>query len=388
MREAVIVSAVRTPVGRCRGVLAPVPAHELGALVVREAVRRAGINPEEIDEVIFANLMNNEINNMARMVLLSAGLPMSVPGITLDRQCAASLNAIAYAAILIQAGYADIIVAGGVESDSRRCYVMEKPVQAYQVAPPQWAVIHTAPGELNVTMGMSAENVAEKFGITRRECDEFALLSHRKATKAWEAGYFDEQIVPVEVTQEKGKKVVVTRDECVRPDTSMEDLSALPPVFKKDGIVTAGNSSPMSDGAGAVVVMEKEKAKALGLEIMAKVKGYAAAGVDPRIMGIGPIAATQKLFRLTGMTMKDIDLIELNEAFASQAIACIRELNIDMEKLNVNGGAIALGHPLAGTGAILTAKMVYELKRRGLQTGLISFCAGGGQGVSVILERE
>ncbi|MGB9858991.1 MAG: thiolase family protein [Moorellaceae bacterium] len=388
MREAVIVSAVRTPVGRCRGVLAPVPAHELGALVVREAVRRAGINPEEIDEVIFANLMNNEINNMARMVLLSAGLPMSVPGITLDRQCAASLNAIAYAAILIQAGYADIIVAGGVESDSRRCYVMEKPVQAYQVAPPQWAVIHTAPGELNVTMGMSAENVAEKFGITRRECDEFALLSHRKATKAWEAGYFDEQIVPVEVTQEKGKKVVVTRDECVRPDTSMEALSALPPVFKKDGIVTAGNSSPMSDGAGAVVVMEKEKAKALGLEIMAKVKGYAAAGVDPRIMGIGPIAATQKLFRLTGMTMKDIDLIELNEAFASQAIACIRELNIDMEKLNVNGGAIALGHPLAGTGAILTAKMVYELKRRGLQTGLISFCVGGGQGVSVILERE
>lgn len=388
MREAVIVSAVRTPVGRCRGVLAPVPAHELGALVVREAVRRAGINPEEIDEVIFANLMNNEINNMARMVLLSAGLPMSVPGITLDRQCAASLNAVAYAAILIQAGYADIIVAGGVESDSRRCYVMEKPVQAYQVAPPQWAVIHTAPGELNVTMGMSAENVAEKFGITRRECDEFALLSHRKATKAWEAGYFDEQIVPVEVTQEKGKKVVVTRDECVRPDTSMEALSALPPVFKKDGIVTAGNSSPMSDGAGAVVVMEKEKAKALGLEIMAKVKGYAAAGVDPRIMGIGPIAATQKLFRLTGMTMKDIDLIELNEAFASQAIACIRELNIDMEKLNVNGGAIALGHPLAGTGAILTAKMVYELKRRGLQTGLISFCVGGGQGVSVILERE
>ncbi|MGI9952769.1 thiolase family protein [Moorellaceae bacterium AZ2] len=388
MREAVIVSAVRTPVGRCRGVLAPVPAHELGALVVKEAVRRAGINPEEIDEVIFANLMNNEINNMARMVLLAAGLPMSVPGITVDRQCAASLNAVAYGAILIQAGYADIVVAGGVESDSRRCYIMEKPVQAYQVAPPQWAVIHTAPGELNVTMGISAENVAEKYGITRQECDEFALLSHRKATKAWENGYFDEQIVPVEVPQPKGQKVVVTRDECVRPDCSMEGLAALPPAFKKDGVQTAGNSSPMSDGAGAVVLMEKQRAKALGLEIMAKVKGYAAAGVDPRIMGIGPVAATQKLFRLTGMTMKDIDLIELNEAFASQSIACIRELNIDMDKLNVNGGAIALGHPLAGTGAILTTKMVYELKRRGLQTGLITFCCGGGQGVSVVLERE
>ncbi|WP_258359125.1 thiolase family protein [Moorella sulfitireducens] len=387
MREAVIVAAVRTPVGRCRGVLAPVPAHELGALAVKEAVRRAGINPEEIDEVIFANLMNNEINNMARMVSLSAGLPISVPGITLDRQCAASLNAVAYASILIEAGYADIIVAGGVESDSRRCYVMEKPTQPYQVAPPQWAVIHTAPGELNVTMGMSAENVAEKYGITRRECDEFSLLSHQKATRAWEAGVFDGQIVPVEV-KDKKKSIVVEKDECYRPDASLEAMAALPPVFKKDGIVTAGNSSPMSDGAGAVVIMEKGKAKALGLEILAKFKAYAAAGVDPRIMGVGPIAATRKLFQKTGMTMKDIDLIELNEAFASQAIACIRELNIDMEKLNVNGGAIALGHPLAGTGAILTTKMVYELKRRGLQTGLISFCVGGGQGVSVVLERE
>lgn len=387
MREAVIVSAVRTPVGKCRGTLAPVPAHELGALVVKEAVKRANINPEEIEEIIFGNLLNNEVANMARVVGLAAGLPVSVPGITLDRQCAASLNAIAYAAVLIQAGYSDVIVAGGVESDSRRTYVMEKPTAAYQVMPPQWAEIREIP-EGHIPMGITAENVAEKFGITRRECDEFSLFSHQKAVKAWDAGYFDEQVIPVEVPQGKGKTILFSKDETVRRDTSLEALAALPPAFKKGGLVTAGNSSPMSDGAGAVVVMEKEKAKSLGLEIWATFKGYASVGVEPGIMGIGPIAATRKLFAKTGMTMKDIDLVELNEAFASQSIACIRELGIDMEKLNVNGGAIALGHPLAGTGAILVTKMVYELKRRGLQTGLISFCAAGGQGVSVILERE
>lgn len=389
MREAVIVSAVRTPVGKCRGALASVPAHELGALAVREAVKRAKIDPALIEDIIWANLMNNEINNMGRMVGLSAGLPIEVPGITLDRQCPASLNALAFASMFIEGGYNDIMVAGGCESDSRRTYTMEKPTGAYQVNPPQWAVIHTAPDEIgNVPMGLTAENVAEKYGITREECDAFAVRSHKKVAAAWEAGYFNEQVVPVEVQLGKGKVNVVAKDEAVRPDTSMESLAKLSPVFKKGGIVTAGNSSPMSDGAGAMVIMEKSLAKSMGLEILAKFKAYAAAGVDPKIMGIGPVASTRKLFKKTGMTMNDIDLIELNEAFAAQSIACIRDLGIPEDKINVNGGAIAHGHPLAGSGAVLVAKMVYELKRRNLSTGLISFCAGGGQGVSVVLERE
>ncbi|MBP2643596.1 MAG: Acetyl-CoA C-acetyltransferase, partial [Firmicutes bacterium] len=312
MREAVIVSAVRTPVGKCRGALASVPAHELGALAVREAVKRAKIDPALIEDIIWANLMNNEINNMGRMVGLSAGLPIEVPGITLDRQCPASLNALAFASMFIEGGYNDIMVAGGCESDSRRTYTMEKPTGAYQVNPPQWAVIHTAPDEIgNVPMGLTAENVAEKYGITREECDAFAVRSHKKVAAAWEAGYFNEQVVPVEVQLGKGKVNVVAKDEAVRPDTSMESLAKLSPVFKKGGIVTAGNSSPMSDGAGAMVIMEKSLAKSMGLEILAKFKAYAAAGVDPKIMGIGPVASTRKLFKKTGMTMNDIDLIEL-----------------------------------------------------------------------------
>jgi acetyl-CoA acetyltransferase family protein len=389
MREAVIVSAVRTPVGKFRGSLASVPAHELGALVVKEAVKRANINVDEIDEVIFGNLMNHEINNMGRMVGLSAGLPISVPGITLDRQCASGLNAIAYASMFIQGGFAETIVAGGVESDSTRTYTMEKPTAAYQFAPPKWAVVHVAPTEMNLSMGMTAENVGAKYNLTREECDEFAVRSHQKAAKAWELGYFDEQVLPVEVPLRKGKNMIVSKDETVRPDTSMEGLAKVPLAFKKpgEGIVTAGNSSPLCDGASAVVVMERKKAESLGVEILAKFVGYAAVGVDPLIMGTGPIAATKKLFKQTGLTMDDIDLIEMNEAFATQSLACIKELNMPMEKLNVNGGALALGHPMGATGSILVTKLCYELKRRNLKRGLISFCVGGGQGVAAIIER-
>ncbi len=390
MREAVIVAAVRTAVGRCRGSLASVPADELAGLVVKEAVKRAGIDPACIDEVIFGNIRNNDIRGIGRMAALTAGLPLTVPGITLERQCASSLNAFAYASIFIQAGWADVIVAGGVESDSRFPYLMERTNGAYQVVPPNWCEQKTTPLEPygNPSMGTTAENIAKKYGITRLECDMFALNSHEKAVKAWDAGYFNDQIVPVEVALGKGKTTLFTRDESVRPDSSIEALSALKPAFQKDGVVTAGNSSPMSDGAGAIVVMERQRAKDLGLKILGKFKAYAAMGVDPAIMGIGPVAATQKLFAQTGMTMKDIDLIELNEAFAPQSIACIRELGINEEKVNVNGGAIALGHPLAASGAILIAKMVYELQRCGKSTGLISFCVAGGQGVSVVIETE
>lgn len=389
MREAVIVAAVRTPVGKCRGVLAPVPAHILGSLAVREAVVRANIEPESIDDVIFANLMNNEINNMGRMVALEAGLPVSVPGITLDRQCAASLNALAYGAIQIMAGFANIIVAGGVESDSRRTWSLEKTDSAYSVQPPQFVDIHTSPDSLgNPPMGITAENVAAKYGLSRRQLDEFALRSHRLASAAWQAGRFDEQIVPVTVTDKKGRQTPISRDETVRPDCSLETLASLRPSFKDDGVVTAGNSSPMSDGAGALVLMERTLAEKSGREILGVFRGYAAAGVDPNLMGLGPIAATAKLLKQAGCGVSDIDLWELNEAFAAQALACIQDIGMDPARVNPNGGAIAMGHPLAGTGAILTAKTLYEMKRRNLDKAVITFCVGGGQGVAVLLTRN
>lgn len=386
-REAVIVSAVRTPVGRCRGALAAVDAPELGALVIAEAVRRAGLKGEEVEEVIFGNLGNNDSANLARVVTLQAGLPFTVPAITIDRQCSSGLNAIAIGALMIEAGEADILVAGGTESDSNRPHLMEKARVAYQVAPPQWLVRRTAPGALNVSMGTTAENLGRKYHITREECDAFALESHRKAAAAQAAGRFDEQMIPVTVPGKRGKTTVVDRDECVRPESTMETLGRLPTAFEPDGVCTAGNSSPMSDGAGAVVLMDRETAEKKGLEPLAVFRGFAVTGCDPSIMGIGPVEAIRKVLRKTGLTLEEMDLIELNEAFATQSIACIRELGLDMDKVNVNDGALALGHPLAGTGAILTAKLLYELKRRRARYGLVAFCMAGGQGGAAVFER-
>ena len=386
-REAVIVSAVRTPVGRCRGALAAVGAPELGALVIAEAVRRAGLQGEEVEEVIFGNLGNNDSANLARVVTLQAGLPFTVPAITIDRQCSSGLNAIAIGALMIEAGEADIVVAGGTESDSNRPHLMEKARVAYQVAPPQWLVRRTAPGALNVSMGTTAENLGRKYHITREECDAFALESHRKAAAAQAAGRFDEQMIPVTVPGKRGKTTVVDRDECVRPESTMETLGSLPTAFEPDGVCTAGNSSPMSDGAGAVVLMDRETAEKKGLEPLAVFRGFAVTGCDPSIMGIGPVEAIRKVLRKTGLTLEEMDLIELNEAFATQSIACIRELGLDMDKVNVNGGALALGHPLACTGAILTAKLLYELKRRRARYGLVAFCMAGGQGGAAVFER-
>ena len=386
-REAVIVSAVRTPVGRCRGALAAVGAPELGALVIAEAVRRAGLQGEEVEEVIFGNLGNNDSANLARVVTLQAGLPFTVPAITIDRQCSSGLNAIAIGALMIEAGEADILVAGGTESDSNRPHLMEKARVAYQVAPPQWLVRRTAPGALNVSMGTTAENLGRKYHITREECDAFALESHRKAAAAQAAGRFDAQMIPVTVPGKRGKTTVVDRDECVRPESTMETLGRLPTAFEPDGVCTAGNSSPMSDGAGAVVLMDRETAEKKGLEPLAVFRGFAVTGCDPSIMGIGPVEAIRKVLRKTGLTLEEMDLIELNEAFATQSITCIRELGLDMDKVNVNGGALALGHPLAGTGAILTAKLLYELKRRRARYGLVAFCMAGGQGGAAVFER-
>ena len=386
-REAVIVSAVRTPVGRCRGALAAVGAPELGALVIAEAVRRAGLKGEEVEEVIFGNLGNNDSANLARVVTLQAGLPFTVPAITIDRQCSSGLNAIAMGSLMIEAGEADILVAGGTESDSNRPHLMEKARVAYQVAPPQWLVRRTAPGALNVSMGTTAENLGRKYHITREECDAFALESHRKAAAAQAAGRFDAQMIPVTVPGKRGKTTVVDRDECVRPESTMETLGRLPTAFEPDGVCTAGNSSPMSDGAGAVVLMDRETAEKKGLEPLAVFRGFAVTGCDPSIMGVGPVEAIRKVLRKTGLTLEEMDLIELNEAFATQSIACIRELGLDMDKVNVNGGALALGHPLAGTGAILTAKLLYELKRRRARYGLVAFCMAGGQGGAAVFER-
>ena len=386
-REAVIVSAVRTPVGRCRGALAAVGAPELGALVIAAAVRRAGLQGEEGEAVIFGNLGNNDSANLARVVTLQAGLPFTVPAITIDRQCSSGLNAIAIGALMIEAGEADILVAGGTESDSNRPHLMEKARVAYQVAPPQWLVRRTAPGALNVSMGNTAENLGRKYHITREECDAFALESHRKAAAAQAAGRFDAQMIPVTVPGKRGKTTVVDRDECVRPESTMETLGRLPTAFEPDGVCTAGNSSPMSDGAGAVVLMDRETAEKKGLEPLAVFRGFAVTGCDPSIMGIGPVEAIRKVLRKTGLTLEEMDLIELNEAFATQSIACIRELGLDMDKVNVNGGALALGHPLAGTGAILTAKLLYELKRRRARYGLVAFCMAGGQGGAAVFER-
>lgn len=389
MREAVIVSAVRTPVGKFRGGLSTVPAHVLASATIGEAVKRAKIEPLIVDEVIFGNINAYQYGNLARVSLLEAGFPVEVPGITLNRVCGSGLNAIAYAAILVEAGYHDIVVAGGVESDSTRPWVMNKAEQSLQLTPPSWATrLFTPPKMGNPSMIETAENLAESYDLARQECDEFALQSHQKAARAWEKGYFDEQIVPVEVKLPKAT-AIVTKDEVFRNDSTLESLAKLPVVSgRENGVVTAGNSSPLSDGSSAVVIMEKNRAKELGLDILAFFRGYVSVGVDPHIMGIGPVMAVNKLMKQKKLSLSDIDLIELNEAFASQSIPCIRELGINRDKLNVNGGAIALGHPLGGTGGILTTKIVYEMKRREVGLGLVTFCCGGGQGVAMLLERQ
>ena len=387
MKEAVIVSAARTPVGRMRGMFASLEAIDLGAAEIKAAVERAEIDPACIDDVIFGNLGNDNYANLSRVALLKAGLPITVPGFTIDRQCSSGLNAIALAAMMIESGHGEVFVAGGVESDSTRPYLMNRAKQAYQLNPPEWGMRYTGPEGYNYSMGETAENLCDKYGITREECDAFAVESHRKAAAAVAAGLFDEQMVPVPVTDRKGNVTIIDKDECVRPDSSMESLGKLKPCFRKDGRVTAGSSSPMSDGSGAVVVMEKERAIREGKKIWAKFVDFEVIGCDPSIMGIGPVGAIRKLLDKTGLTLDDIDLIELNEAFASQSIACVRELGLDMSKVNVNGGALALGHPLAGTGGILTTKLVYEMEHRGSKYGVVAFCMAGGQGGAALFER-
>ena len=389
MREAVIVSMVRTPVGRVGGALSSITAADLGALAIREAVRRAGIDPALIDDVIFGNILNNDWQNIARAAALAAGLPMEVPAIKVDRECGSGANAVAFAAMSIQSGFYDVVVAGGVESDSTRPWIMAKPKKAFQVPCPEMFYdppsVTDAIGEC--PMVDTAQNVGEKFHMTRQECDGFALRSHELADAAWNRGFYDESVMEVSVPQRKGAPIRIKRDETIRPETTMESLGRLTPVAYRGDLVTAGNSSPLCDGAAALVLMDKALADRLGLKPLGKITGYAVAGVHPHFMGMGPMAATPKLLKKAGKTLRDIDIIEINEAFAAQAVPCCRELGFDMAKVNVNGGAIALGHPLGGTGAILTIKVLDELRDRGEKTGLVTMCIGGGQGIAMLVEN-
>ncbi|EZP76741.1 acetyl-CoA acetyltransferase [Parageobacillus genomosp. 1] len=387
-RDAVIVSAVRTAIARQGGALATVPAHIFGAEVIKEAMRRANIGPEMVDDVIMGNVLSGG-GNIARLTALQTGLSLELTGLTVDRQCGSGINAVNLAAQAIRAGDGDVYIAGGVESMSRAPYLMDRPEKPYSSTPPSFRKSQLSPKEIgDPPMGITAENLVKKYGISREEQDEFALRSQQKMARAMQEGRFKEQIVPITVPVKKGEPIVFDTDEHPRPNTTMEALAKLPPAFLEGGTVTAGNSSGLNDGASALVIMSREKAEELGLTPLAVIRAYAVAGVDPNIMGIGPVPATRKVLKKAGLTLDDMDLIEINEAFAAQVIACDRELNMNPEKVNVNGGAIAHGHPLGATGAILITKAVYELQRSGGRYALITACIGGGQGIATIIERE
>lgn len=387
-RDPVIVSAVRTAIGRQGGALATVPAHVFGAEVIKEALNRANVKPELVDDVIFGNVLSGG-GNIARLTALETGLSLDLPGLTIDRQCGSGLNAIALAAQAIRAGEGDVYVAGGVESMSRAPYLMDPPERAYSPAPPRFRKSQLSPTEIgNPPMGITAENLVKKYEITREEQDEYALRSQQRMAVAVEEDRFREQIVPISVPRRRQEDFIFDKDEHPRPNSSLEGLAKLPPAFTKDGSVTAGSSSGLNDAASALIIMSREKAEKLGLTPLAKIHQSAVAGVDPNIMGIGPVPATKKVLERTGLQLSDMDIIELNEAFASQVIACDRELGFDKEKLNVNGGAIAHGHPLGATGAILATKAVYELDRTNKKYALITACIGGGQGIATIIENE
>lgn len=387
-RDAVIVSAVRTAIGRQGGALATVPAHVFGAEVVKEAIRRANVQPEMIEDVIMGNVISGG-GNIARLTALQTGLSLELPGLTIDRQCGSGINAVNLAAQAIMSGAGDIYVTGGIESMSRAPYLMDKPERPYSPVPPSFRKSQLSPKEIgDPPMGITAENLVTKYAISREEQDEFALSSQQKMAAAMGEGRFDEQIIPISIPVRKGPPVIFNKDEHPRPQTTLDALAQLKPAFLPNGTVTAGSSSGLNDAAAALLVMSREKAQELGVRPMAVIREQAVAGVDPNLMGIGPVPAVRKVLEKSGLTLDDMDIIEINEAFAAQVIACDRELKMDMEKVNVNGGAIAHGHPLGATGAILVTKAVYELERRGGRYALITACIGGGQGIATIIERE
>jgi 3-oxoadipyl-CoA thiolase len=396
MREAWIIDGVRTPIGRHGGGLAPVRPDDLAAVTINALVDRSAIDPAVIDDVLFGciNQAGEDNRNVARMALLSARLPLSVPGQTVNRLCGSGMQAVLSAAHAIAANQGDVFIAGGVESMSRAPFVMLKPSVGYQRGHPQtadtvlgWRFANPAfDPEWTIGLGETAEVVADEFGITREAQDAFAAESQQRAERAIAAGVFDDEIVPVSVPQRKGDPIVIDKDEHPRAGTTAASLARLRPVFRKDGSVTAGNSSGINDGAAALLVVSAERGKALGLEPMARVVGGAVAGVEPQRMGVGPIPATRKAMDRAGWSMDDIDVAELNEAFAAQAIPCMNELGLDPERVNVNGGAIALGHPVGCSGARIVVTLIHQMKRQSAARGLASMCIGVGQGITSILE--
>lgn len=399
-RRVAIVAAVRTPIGRHGGALASVRPDDLAAHAIRAAILRAGIDPAIVDDVYFGatNQAGEDNRNVARMAALLAGLPPTVPGATVNRLCASGLEAVNIAARMIESGAGDIMVAGGVESMSRAPYVLSKAEQAFgreqqlcdttigwRFVNPRLAAMYPP-----ISLGETAENVARAHGVSRADQDAFAFASQERWAAAHAAGRFRDEIVPVEIPQGKKPPIVFDTDEHPRPDTTLEKLAALKPAFSKsaDATVTAGNSSGINDGAAALVLVEASRAQALGLEPLAYVGASASAGVDPAHMGIGPVPAVKKLLARTGVAADAIDLVELNEAFAAQAVACVRGLSLDPARVNVNGGAIALGHPLGASGARIVVTLVHEMKRRGAKRGLASLCVGVGQGLATMFERR
>ena len=399
MNDAFIIAPLRTPIGRYGGALSSVRIDDLSAHVIRAVVERAGIPPESIDDVLFgcANQAGEDNRNLARMASLLAGLPESVPATTINRLCGSALDAVIYAARAVGSGEADVIVAGGAEVMSRAPYVIPKNatgaplfgnLTAYDTALgwrfPNPAMEAMFPLE---SMGETAENIAERWKIERQEQDEFALRSHQLSIEAWDQGRYDDNVLPVSIPQRKGDPIVVGRDEGPRADTSLDRLARLPAAFRKGGTVSAGNSSSLNDGAGAMIVASRRAVEEYGLKPVLRYVSGATAGVDPRIMGIGPVPATQKALQRAGLTLDRIDLVELNEAFAAQSIAVLRDLGLGLDNVNVNGGAIAMGHPLGMSGARLVGTLASELPRRDGRYGLATMCIGVGQGISAIFER-
>jgi len=390
MDKAVIVSAVRTAVGRFGGTLKDVGDTQLGALVIGEAVKRAGIEPREVDEVIMAHgYRTGELPiNSARVMAVRGGLPIENPQFTISKACGGSLRSVTLAAQIIKAGDADIICAGGVESMSRAAYLLRGARWGYRLGhgqlQDQLILFDPLSGD---TMGETAENVAQKYSVSREDQDAFGLRSQERAAQAIAEGRFKEQIIPVEIPQPKGPPVVFDTDEHPRA-TTLDKLAKLKPAFREGGTVTAGNASGMNDGAAALIVMRESTARQKGLEPLASIVAYASVGVEPALMGIGPIPAVRRAVEKAGLSLDRIDLVELNEAFASQSLVCIRELGLDLEKVNINGGAIALGHPVSASGGVILTKLLYEMKYRNSRYGLAAMCIGGGQGIALIVERD
>jgi len=392
MKKAVIVSAVRTPVGSYGGVFKDVSAVTLGTIAVKEALKRANISPDMVDEVIFGNVLQaGQGQNVARQVSIQAGIPDYVTSYTINKVCGSGLKTVALAAQAIKAGDAEVIVVGGTENMSQAPYLLPSNRWGQRMGNGQVIDYMVADGLTdifnNYHMGITAENIVEKYSLTREEQDKLSYNSQIRAEEALKNGRFKEEIVPVEIPQRKGDPVVIKDDEYPKFGTTMESLGKLRPAFKKEGSVTAGNASGINDGAAALVVMSEEKAKELGLKVIAEIVSYASAGVDPAIMGTGPIPASKKALEKAGMTIEEIDLVEANEAFAAQALSVAKDLNLDMEKVNVNGGAIAIGHPIGASGARILVTLLHEMEKRDNKTGLATLCIGGGQGIAMVVRR-